>query len=71
MSKKMAERSQMSELSTSKKLVRMQFLHAETNKILDCYLSPEDAQRVSVGNFFFQYYNHWLRLTEKAALQLL
>jgi len=54
----MAGRSQTSELSTSKKQVRMQFLHAETNKVLDCYLSPEDAQRISVGNFFFQYYNH-------------
>jgi len=48
--KEMAERSQASELSTSKKQVRLQFLDAETNKVLDCYLSPEDAQRVSVGN---------------------
>jgi len=53
----MAERSHTSELSTSKKQVRVQFFHAETNKVLDCYLSPEDAQRVSVSNFFFQYYN--------------
>lgn len=38
----------------SKKHVSVQFLDAESNKMYNCFLSPEDAQRVSIGNSFLQ-----------------
>lgn len=38
----------------SKEQVSVQFLDAESNKIYNCFLSPEDAQQVSIGNSFLQ-----------------
>ena len=37
----------------------VKFLDAEANKMYKCYLSSEDARRVSTGNSFLQKYSHF------------